>query len=244
MIDALVPQWLSDDVQSKLNAYDVDTDKAAELLTGIGFKKGDDGKWVDDKGAALAFTLEFPSDYTDWSAAAENALEQLNAFGFNITGNAVVSTQQVQDVYDGNFQMAIRDWGAASPFANLSYLVPYQTYDGQGTVAGEQKGGGMHFDTKVTYSGGDIDVLDTAVKAGQGLDQDAQKALVEQLALSYNELLPAIPLWERYANNPLNRTHLDAPASDDAIFKNPWSGTDAFMPYLITTGKVAPAAAS
>ena len=62
----------------------------------------------------------------------------------------------------------------------------------------------------------------------------------EQLAVSYNELLPAIPLWERYTNNALNRKFIDAPPFDDPIYVNDTT-LDAWMPYLIITGGVAPA---
>ncbi len=120
MSDALDSAWLTQDQIDSLNPYDTDLDKATSLLEGIGFTKDADGHWMDDQGKPLAFTLEFPSDYADWSAAAENAIEQLNAFGFQITGNAVVSTQQLQDVYDSNFQMAIRNWGVGQPVPRRS----------------------------------------------------------------------------------------------------------------------------
>jgi len=240
--DSLVDAWVSDAVKAKLNHYDQDTDKASQLLTGIGYTKGSDGKWADASGNKLSFTLSFPSNYTDWSATAENVTDALNAFGFDITATGAVDTQVQQDVFAGNFQMAIQGWGASSPFPGNSYNVVYQTYDGTGLTVG-QTGGGISFPTGVTYTGGSLDVLDATNKSLQGLDQDAQKALVDQLAQSFNELLPVIPVWERYANNPLNRKHLDAPASDDAIYQNPWSGTDAFMPYLIMSGKVSPVAA-
>jgi len=245
MSDALDASWLSSDVMGKLNHYDNDPDKATALLTGIGFTKDADGHWLDDAGKPLAFELKFPAEFADWSAAAENAIEQLNAFGFQITGSAVTFQQQAQDVYDGNFQMAIRNWGTSSPFPGESYLQPYNVYNGQGVLAGEGKGGGMHFDVNVTYSGGTLNVYDAAIKSEQGLDVDAQKAIVDQLALSFNELLPAIPLWERHGNNPLNRKFLSAPAADDPIYINPWgTASDGFIPYLILTGKISPAAAS
>lgn len=241
MSDALDSAWLTKDQIAQLNTYDTDTDKATSLLEGIGFKKDADGHWMDDQGKPLAFTMEFPSDYADWSAAAENAIEQLNAFGFQITGSAVVSTQQLQDVYDSNFQMAIRNWGVGSPFPGESYLQPYSRFDGQGTLAGEQAGG-MNFDTNVTYSGGQINVADIAVKSEEGLDVATQKQYVWQLAQSFNELLPIIPLWERHGNNPLNRKFLNAPAADDPIYINPWgSAADGFTPYLILTGGMSPA---
>lgn len=237
--DNLTDLWLSEDTQDALNTYDYDPDEAASILEGIGFSRGDDGVWVDDQGNRMAFELIFPAEFLDWSAAAENATQQLNDFGFEITARGVQFQQQQQDVYDGNFQLAIRNWGTGSPFPGQSYLEPYYRYNGQGELAGEGVGGGIHFDTNVTYSGGDINVYDLAVQSGQGLDVEAQKAIVDQLALSFNELLPVVPLWERYGNNPLNRQFLDAPPSDDPIYNN--AGADHFMPYLIMTGGIGPA---
>jgi peptide/nickel transport system substrate-binding protein len=102
----------------------------------------------------------------------------------------------------------------------------------------------MNFNNDVTYSGGELNLLDATIKSGQGLDVDAQKAIIDQIALAYNELLPAVPLWERLGNNPLNRKFVNAPADDDPIYLNPSSGTDSFIGYLLMTGGVSPAAAS
>lgn len=242
MSDSLASSWLSEETLDSLNPYAYDPDAAAALLEGIGFTKDADGHWLDDAGNPLAFELKFPAEFADWSAAAENAIQQLNDFGFQITGVAVQFQQQLQDVYDSNFQMAIRGWGAASPFPSQSYLYPYQTLNGQGALAGDEAGGGINFDVNVTFSGGDLNVFDAAVSAGEGLDTDVQAGYVEQLAQSYNELVPFIQLWERYGNNPLNRSNVDAPAGDDPEIQNPWSGVDAFIPYWILSGKLGPAA--
>jgi peptide/nickel transport system substrate-binding protein len=239
MSDGIAESWLSDETLDSLNYYEQDLAAAEELLTGIGFSRNDDGIWVDDQGNTLSFELIFPQEFADWSAAAENATTQLNDFGFDITARGVQSQQQQQEVYDSNFQLAIRNWVIGSPFPGESFLQPYNRYNGQGEVAGEGVGGGMNFDPNVTYSGGDLNVYDASYAAGEGLDTAAQAAIVDQLALSFNELLPAIPLWERYGNNPLNRNFLDAPASDDPIYNN--AGADHFMPYLILTGGVSPA---
>ncbi|MEP6894388.1 MAG: ABC transporter substrate-binding protein, partial [Chloroflexota bacterium] len=59
--DAAVPTWLSADQIAKLNTYDHDLAKAEALLTGIGFKKGSDGIWVDDKGKKMEFDLSVPA---------------------------------------------------------------------------------------------------------------------------------------------------------------------------------------
>jgi peptide/nickel transport system substrate-binding protein len=237
--DNLTELWLSEETLDSLNPYDYDPDTAAEILEGIGFTLGDDGVWVDDQGNRMAFELIFPAEFLDWAAAAENLTQQLNDFGFEITARGVQFQQQLQDVFDSNFQLAIRNWGAASPFPGQSYLDTYYRYNGQGDLAGDAVGGGMRFDTNVSYSGGEINVYDVAVESGVGLDVEAQKPLAEQLAVSFNELLPIVPLWERYGNNPLNREFVDAPAGDDPIYNN--AGADHFMPYLIMTGGIGPA---
>lgn len=239
MSDALADIWLSEDTIDSLNFYEQDWEAAAELLTGIGFTQDADGKWMDDQGNPLAFELIFPQEFADWSAAAENAVAQLNEFGFDITGRGVQFQQQEQEVYDSNFQMAIRNWGIGDPIPSLSYLQPYDRYNGQGELAG-QAGGGMRMDVNVTYSGGDVNLRDLAIASGQGVDVDAQSALVEQLAVSFNELLPAIPLWERFTNNALNRKFIDAPAFDDPIYVNDTT-PDFWMTYAIMTGLIGPA---
>jgi peptide/nickel transport system substrate-binding protein len=240
MSDGLSDAWLSQDTLDSLNTYSYDPAKAEELLTGIGFSRNADGIWVDDNGDTLSFELTFPQEYADWSAAAENATAQLNDFGFDITARGVQFQQHPQDVYDGNFEMAIRNWGLGDPIPARSYLEAYLRYNGQGELAGET-GGGMGFDNNVTYSGGDINVFDVANESSQGVDHAAQAELVTELAVSYNELLPAIPLWERYTNNALNRKYISVPDASDPVFANFGGGADNWMTYLILKGIAAPA---
>lgn len=238
MSDALAEASLSEEVLDSLDEYDYDPELAAQMLTDIGFTKGDDGVWLDDTGERMAFTLSFPAEYADWSAAGENLAQQLTAFGFDITARGVQYQQHTKDMYDGNFEMAIRDWGSASPLPYFSYYVPYFNYNGGGVLAGDQ-GNGMGFDPNVTYSGGEINVSDLTFELGGVEDEAEQGAMLEQLAVSYNELLPIIPLWERYGNNTLNREFVSAPAGDDPIYLS--GGNDHFMPYLIMIGGVTPA---
>jgi peptide/nickel transport system substrate-binding protein len=240
MSDGIAEAWLSDETLDSLNYYEYDPAMAEELLTSIGFSRNDDGIWVDDNGDTLSFELTFPQEFADWSAAAENATAQLNDFGFDITARGVQFQQHPQDVYDGNFEIAIRDWGIGDPIPARHYLVIYDRYNGQGVEAGET-GGGIGFDNNITYSGGEINVVDVANASAQGVDHDEQAALVTELAVSYNELLPAVPLWERYTNNSLNRKFISVPDSSDPIFANFGGGADNWMTYLILKGIAAPA---
>ncbi len=241
MSDGLSEAWLSDETLDSLNYYEHDLMKAEELLTGIGFSRNDDGTWVDDNGDTLSFELTFPQEFADWSAAAENATAQLNDFGFDISARGVQFQQHPQDIYASNFEMAIRNWGLGDPIPGRSYLQAYNRYNGQGDLAGEGGGAGMNFDNNVDYSGGMVNVFDLSNQSSQGVDKSAQAGLVTQLAISYNELLPAIPLWERYTNNALNRNFIMVPDSGDSIFANFGGGADNWMTTLILTGVTAPA---
>ena len=240
MSDGLTEAWLSEEALDSLNTYPHDLEAAEELLTGIGFSRNSDGVWVDDNGDTLSFELTFPQEFADWSAAAENATTQLNDFGFDITARGVQFQQHPQDINEGNFEMAVRNWGLGDPIPARSYLEPYNRYNGQGELAGEA-GGGMGFDVNVSYSGGDVNLFDLATQSSQGIDIAAQAELVTQLAVSYNELLPAIPLWERYTNNALNRNFISVPEVDDPIFANFGGGADNWMTYFILKGIAAPA---
>ncbi len=238
MSDNLIGTYVSQDVLDSLNTYDFNPEGAAELLESNGYSKGNDGVWVNPAGDRLAFELTFPAEFADWSAAAENAAQALNDFGIEITARGVQFQQHVQEVYDSNFELAIRNWGTGSPFAYQSYLEAYRRYNGAGELGGEGAGGGMKFDPNVSYSGGEINLLDLTVQSGEGNDTEAISAAVTQLAVAYNELLPAVPLWERYGNNPINRTALNAPEGQDAVYLN--AGADHFMPYMILTGMITP----
>ena len=241
MSDGLSEAWLGDDTLDSLNTYDHDLMKAEELLTGVGFSRNDAGVWVDDNGDTLSFELTFPQEFADWSAAAENATAQLNEFGFDISARGVQFQQHPQDIYASNFEMAIRNWGLGDPIPGRHFLQAYNRYNGQGQMAGEGGGAGMNFDNNVDYSGGMVNVFDLSNQSSQGIDKAAQAELVTQLAISYNELLPAIPLWERYTNNALNRNFISVPDVSDPIFANFGGGADNWMTYLILSGITAPA---
>lgn len=238
MSDNLIGTYVSQDVLDSLNTYDFDPEGAAALLEENGYSKGNDGVWMTPDGTRLAFEMKFPAEYADWSAAAENSAQALNNFGIEITARGVQFQQHFQEVYDSNFEMAIVNWGAGSPFPYQSYLEAYRRFNGTGEVAGESTGGGMNFNNEVTYSGGTVNLLDLTVQSGEGNDAEAISEAVTQLAIAYNELLPAVPIWERYGNNPINRTALAAPEGQDGVYLN--AGADHFMPYMILTGKVTP----
>jgi peptide/nickel transport system substrate-binding protein len=224
--DNLVPLWISSADQAKLKSYAFDLAAAAKLMTDAGYAKGSDGIYAKD-GKKLEFELYFPSDFADWSSAADHAQKSLNTFGIKIVPRGAISSQQLPDVNNGNFQLAIRGWGTGNPHPQQSFEQDLRVHN---VVP---PGGGMKYPLKQ----GDVDFAALITQMGEGFDTAKQKDPVTKAALAFNDLLPVVPLWERYGNNPVNdkKRVTGWKPDNDPIYKNPWS-TDAFTTYLIMDG--------
>jgi peptide/nickel transport system substrate-binding protein len=237
--DILVPDWITDADQKKLQAYEKDLDKATQLLQAAGWKKSGD-KWTTSTGKPAAYDIKFPTEFADWNPAATNAADQLNKFGFNITKRGITFTQLNPDVLAGKFDIAIQGWGASNhPHPYFAFVQDLYTFNY--VIAANSGGKGMNFPLKQTTSAGPIDLKAVVDKSAQGLNVDEQKKNITAAAMAFNELLPIIPLWERYGNNPaLEGTRVGKfPADDDPILKNaPYA--DNFVIMGMYSGKVAP----
>jgi peptide/nickel transport system substrate-binding protein len=226
--DNIVPLWVSAADQAKLNSYAYDLKKATDLMTAAGYAKGSDGIYAKD-GKKLEFELLFPSDFADWSSAADHAQKALNSFGIKITPRGAIRSQQLPDVNDGKFQISIMGWGIGNPHPQASFIQTLRTHN---TIPA---GGGYKFPMKQ----GNVDFDALINRMAEGFDTNAQKAPVTEFILAFNDLLPVVPLWERYGNNPVNekkRVTGWAPDSDP-IYKNAF-GTDNFTVYQIMMGKL------
>jgi len=235
--DNLVPLWISEADLKTLNTYDYDTKKAEALLTGIGFKKGADGVWVDDKGKPCAWELMVPADFADWSAAAENAAQQLNKFGFKITVRGINFQQEGPEVRAGKFQIAIRSWGAGNPHPYFSYVADLYVDN----YVQSTEGKGQNFPMKQKLAdGADVDLQALVNGSVEGLDEAAQKKGITTVAKVFNDLLPVVPIWERYGNNPARDTRVTGwPPDGDKRYKNAVYG-DNFVVMMILDGTLGP----
>jgi peptide/nickel transport system substrate-binding protein len=235
--DILVPDWLTPAEQQRLRRYDYDPDEAARELTAIGWRKSGN-TWTKPNGQPAAYDISFPAEFADYSATGQNVAQQLTKFGFRITPRGVTHTQMPIDVDKGNFQLAVQAWGSSShPHPHFAFVIDLFTHNIP--VAKNQGGRGIGFELRQTTSAGPIDLERVVIAAGEGLDQAAQKRNVAAAALAFNELLPIIPLYERYGNNPAlegNRVK-NWPADGDPILQNaPYA--DNFTVLLLLTGRL------
>lgn len=237
LLDSSVPVLMNQEDIDKLNRYELNRDKAAELMESVGFSKNSDGKWADADGNVVAAEYKFPAEFADFSAAAQNAIDQMNEFGFDITPVATPWQQTAQDIRDGNFELSVWSWASGSPFASRQFFGPIQRFNYVGLTDGQK---GMNFPMEFEYNGEMIN-LDQMIKdASNGLDIAVQKQRAGQIALIINDLMPFIPLNVILSTEPWNEDLLSGgPADDDPILQNP--SADHFVVLYLLNGNIGPA---
>jgi peptide/nickel transport system substrate-binding protein len=240
--DASVPAWLSADQIAKLTKYDADVKKAEALLTGLNFKKGSDGIWVDDKGKKMEYELIVPADFTEYLASSENVAQQLTKFGIKITVKPYQSSERNNVHKAGKYQLSM-DIGF-----RFTYFHPFVSYDynlrpGIGfknDPEGPEGARGINLPYKQkTKEGKDIDIKDLVTKMSEGFDANAQKPYVADVASFFNDSLPVLQMFERYLTDPIDtKTRVTGwlPA-DDKMYKNNQNNSPVARQFLSGTLK-------
>jgi peptide/nickel transport system substrate-binding protein len=239
--DIQVPDWLTEQDQAQLDPYAYDPDKASALLEEIGWTK-QGGRWHTPEGKPARYEISYPSEFFDWAATAQSLTRQLKGFGISLEMRGVTFTQQPIDVDKGNFEFAMQGWGASTdPHPHFAFVNALFTHNIP--IAANQAGKGIAFElTQETEAFGRIDLEKVVNEAGAGLDEEKQKRNVAIAARAFNELLPIIPMNERYGNNPAREGVRVKrwPADDDPILLNaPYA--DNFTIMLLLSGDLEPA---
>jgi peptide/nickel transport system substrate-binding protein len=239
ILDGNVESLLNQDVIDQLDRYAYDPERAAGLLESVGYTQNADGIWADADGNTLSGEWIFPSDFVDFSAATQDAVAQLNAFGFDIEARALPSAEVPPLIREGSFELSIWSWGAASPFASRHFANPLQRWTTD--LDPDLPGIGLPM-MEYPYNGETLN-LDTMIdEVSTGLDTEAQKERAGEVALIVNQTMPYIPLNVILSAEPFNTSIISGlPSPDDPIMLNP-TGRDHFIKYTIWTGVLGPAA--
>ncbi|HEX9118293.1 MAG TPA: ABC transporter substrate-binding protein [Anaerolineae bacterium] len=205
--DAAVPTWLTADQIAKLNPYNKDWAKAEALLTGLGFKKGADGVWVDDKGKKMEYELIVPADFTEYLASSENAAQQLNKFGIKVTVKPYQSSERNNVHKAGKYQLSM-DIGFRftyfHPFVSYDYnLRPGIGFKNDPEGAAGAKGMDLPYKQK-TADGKEIDIKQWVDKMAEGFDVEKQKPYVQDMVSMFNDNVPVLEMFERYLTDPID----------------------------------------
>lgn len=243
--DLAVPAWIAADTAAKLNTYAYDQAKAEALLKGLNFTKGADGIWVDDKGKKMEYEMIVPQDFIDFFNSAENVALQLKKFGVKITVRGYPSAERNTIAAKGDFQISMDlgfRFGFPHPFSSFDYNIR-DGIGGKNNPTNPAGSRGMNWPwVQKTADGKEVNIKDLVDKMGDGFDPEAQKPSVVTVAQIFNEQVPVLTLWERYANDPIDtKTRVTGwlPFTDP-IYQN--NQNDAPATWMLINGILKPSA--
>jgi peptide/nickel transport system substrate-binding protein len=237
MSEHFVDSWLDDEVATGLNPYEYDLDKATALMEEAGWTKDGD-VWKKPDGSEASYELIFAVEF--YLATGQDLAEQLTAFGIRTTAQPITFTQVPVDVEEGRFQLAVRDWGnSTNPHPHFAFA---STFFNDNARTDDAVNRGMDFPlVQETDVAGEVDIEQLIVASGEGLDLDGQRDQINLISQIFNELLPRVPIFELYGNNPgLEGVRVQAwPPDDDPIYLNsPYA--DGIPTMLMLTGWLEP----
>jgi peptide/nickel transport system substrate-binding protein len=146
----------------------------------------------------------------------------------------------IPDFDQGKFDFIVELWGATeNPHPHFAYVHDLLLHNTQ-AIRNGGKGYGFPLKQKTDVLG-EVDLEQLTIDSALGLDEEKQKANIGKIAKAFNELLPALPMYERYGANPAwEGLRVNAwPAEDDPILKNSPYG-DGIPTMLLYTGKLEP----
>jgi peptide/nickel transport system substrate-binding protein len=239
--DLLLPLWAQfagdDTTLDALKDYAVDVNNATELLTGIGFTQKN-GQWIDDQGEPFTLHLGFPGEVPRYLNAAQEIAAELSAFGIKTLAEGVSSTDLLKATSAGRFDLTLWTWGViGNPFPYNSLRNQFYSLNAPGL----NNQPGMDFPLEQTVNGETVDIGALIASLDSDIEQSAQGDVVMKLSQMYNDLLPILPIAERYTNAPLLTTQLTGvPSADNDIFLNAYSA-DNYVILWLMQGVIKPA---
>jgi len=238
VLDENVPTMLPVEVIDELDRYEFDTERAEQLLTEAGFSRNDDGIWADEDGTTISAEFKFPAEFADFSASAQDAISQMNDFGFDITARALPWQETAADIRAGDFELSIWSWAGGSPFASRQFFGPVQRFNYVALTDGQV---GMNFPMEFEYDGEMVNLDEMINNVNIGLDAEAQQDRAGEVALIINDLMPYVPLNIILSVEPFNEELIGGELTDDdPILQNPSGSGDHFLIYYILTGVLEP----
>lgn len=229
VIDSVADQWLPGSELAKLNPYSYDPAKATSLLKGAGFTERS-GQWYMPNGKAWKITLNTPSGFSDWDAAAVYMSHQLSALGIPTSvATAPDYATYLTNIANGDYATAF--WlNALGPAIYNAYA---RVWGNDVTSVGVElsaKGSFLH--TPATYKTTDgygAVALNTLTESLEDETTAQAKPAVEKLAAAYNEELPMIAIWDYRLVQFVTDKHFTDWPSSSGLQNNPpglwmWNG--------------------
>lgn len=193
-------------------------DRAAELFKEAGLQQSGD-TWQYSDGSAFEPVLNVQSGASDWVAAVETILNQLNSFGINASIETIEDpTYWGSTLPNSDFEVAMNFWGGGipHPFFGLRWslasqaITEYNNFPTEIEVPGTIGDPGSNLET---WNVGEM-VNQLAQSSG-----DETSQLMAELAWAVNQTLPVLPIQEKLEQHFISSGDWDIPNPDSDVMK-------------------------
>ncbi len=198
----LTPLWrdayLTDELKAQLTEYVPDYDKADELLASIGWTRGKDGYWQNEKGETVTIEVSSMNSWPIFFACGEAASLMLDEYGIKSTFNAMELSSYWDYINNGEHQVACDFRGGTTQRG------PWEAYSGiylwsNSRIGLNPQGSPTDLKIEITMKNGTvINVREQLAKMFYGTAEEATAAVQTMMKME-NEQLFVLPIGEKYA---------------------------------------------
>lgn len=241
MVDAATKAWLTSSQIGQLNKYAPDTAKATQLLQSAGFKK-QGNQWIMPNGKPWTITVTTVNGFNDWIEASKVIATELSSFGIKAQPKMISTySQYLANLAKGDY--AVGFWlDALGPAAYRTYGRIYGSPDGYNVQGGKlvyypasdkSKGNWIGLPQTIKLPDGSSMNPGKLTNELSSVSMDAQKPIVQKLALATNENVPLIELWDYINVQFVNTTRFTNFPTDPGMIANApgvWIGSGFVQP--------------
>ena len=204
-----IDKWVDKETQAKMTDYSYNLDKAAALLKEIGWTKGNDGIWVDEKGAKHEFIIGAAAGWATVVNYSQAVAEQLTAFGLPTKVKAVDGSVYWSAAPKGEYDMATdwidNTWAWKDPQAYINQFTSWIS-----KLEGMPRDSKDRLNVKLTGpKGNEINMSTWVDTYNTTLDAAKRKQMANDIAYAMNENAFGVGIYQNVTGVWINTKNFD-----------------------------------
>lgn len=184
-------KWFDEDFYKSLTKYDLNLDKAEDILLKAGYKRNSEGWWQTPDGKTIELEIIAVQGLSDLVLLAEASAVQLKKFGIKCEIRARLIEAYSSALQEGDFDMAADNGAQMTGFGapSLSYNRFYRKADLIKQASGLPE--------ELEFQGKTYNTDEMAKELANTMEPDKQKEIIRTLAGITNENLPYLACYEK-----------------------------------------------
>lgn len=204
ILPSVLDEYVDKETISKMTKYNVDLNKAEELLSEEGWKRGADNNWVDKNGKKIDLIIGAPSGDQEKTNYAQAVADQWTAFGVptkvQLQDSSIYWTEAPKGSYDVSVDYVDISWNWLDPHGSLQ-----QSIWGLKELVGIPKDDSEKIILDIPLRDGSVINYEEAVEKLLIMeDSQERKDLISDIVFYLNDNCYAIPIYQNVAGVWIN----------------------------------------